>query len=231
MSTSNTVLCVAAHPDDEILGCGATLAKHVSSGDVVHILIMAEGETSRQSSRDREAIREQLSHLTQCAKNASSSIGVSSVKVLSLPDNRLDSLDLLDLVKLVEEFVYRLKPSIVYTHHSGDVNVDHRLIHHAVVTACRPQPGHPVKSLFSFEVPSSTEWQVPGTAQSFSPNHFVDISNFLEAKIKALHFYSSEMRTWPHPRSYTAVEHLARYRGSQVGLEAAEAFSLLRSIQ
>lgn len=231
MQQSRTVLCIAAHPDDEILGCGATLAKHAHLGDHVHILIMAEGETSRQVSRDRLSASRKLSHLVLSANKASSVIGADSVDLLSFPDNRLDSLDLLDLVKPIEDCVSRLKPSIIYTHHPGDVNIDHTLVHKAVITACRPQPGHCVKTLLSFEVQSSTEWQVPTSAPIFTPNYFVDIRDYLQVKIDALHAYSSEMRAWPHSRSLPAVQNLARYRGSQVGLEAAEAFCLLRSIK
>ena len=118
----------------------------------------------------------------------------------------------------------------MYVHHAGDVNIDHRLLHEAVVTACRPTPFHSVRQLLSFEVASSTEWQPPGSAPSFNPNWFVDISNQWQRKLDALEVYSSEMRQWPHPRSLDSVEHFTRWRGAQVGIEAAEAFSLLRSI-
>ena len=122
------------------------------------------------------------------------------------------------------------QPQVVYVHHAGDVNVDHRRLHEAAVTACRPTPGHSVMRLLSFEVASSTEWQPPGSGSAFQPNWFVDISAQLQRKCEALEAYASEMRPWPHPRSSTAVEHLARWRGAQVGVEAAEAFCLLRNI-
>ena len=142
----------------------------------------------------------------------------------------MDSLDRLDLIKRIEECVERHQPKCVYVHHAGDVNVDHRRLHEAVVTACRPTPGHVVKRLLSFEVPSSTEWQPPGSAQAFKPNWFVEISDRWERKRDALEAYSSEMREWPHARSLEAVEHLARWRGAQVGVDAAEAFCLLRQL-
>jgi LmbE family N-acetylglucosaminyl deacetylase len=157
-------------------------------------------------------------------------LGANSVELLDLPDNRLDSLDRLDLIKQIELRVAHYEPQVVYVHHSGDVNVDHRRLHEAVVVACRPTPGHCVKRLLSFEVASSTEWQTPGSAPAFQPNWFVNISAQWQRKHEALEAYASEMRPWPHARSLAAVEHLARWRGSQVGVDAAEAFCLLRNL-
>lgn len=224
------VLVVAAHPDDEVLGCGGTLAKHADSGDEVHVLIVAEGATSREKKRDRPKVFEELSGLVNSAKLAGRILGVTGVELLNLPDNRLDSLDRLDLIKCVEHHIDLLKPQTVYVHHAGDVNVDHRRLHEAVVTACRPVPGQPVERLLSFEVASSSEWQPPGSAPAFQPNWFVDISDQWQRKREALAAYTSEMRPWPHARSLEALEHLARWRGAQVGVEAAEAFCLLRQL-
>jgi LmbE family N-acetylglucosaminyl deacetylase len=229
-SAKKRVLVVAAHPDDEVLGCGGTIAWHANSGDLVQVLIVAEGSTSRQQKRDRLKVQDELSALAKAAQVAGSILGAAGVELLDLPDNRLDSLDRLDLFKRIEECVERHQPECVYVHHAGDVNVDHRRLHEAVVTACRPAPGHVVKSLLSFEVASSTEWQPPGSASAFQPNWFVDISDQWERKREALVTYSSEMRDWPHARSLEAIEHLARWRGAQVGVEAAEAFCLLRNI-
>ena len=227
----NQILVVAAHPDDEVLGCGGTIARHADSGDQVQVLIVAEGSTSRQLERDRAQVRDELSALAKAAKTAGSILGAAGVELLDLPDNRLDSLDRLDLIKLIEECVERHQPECVYVHHAGDLNVDHRRLHEAVVTACRPTPGHVVKRLLSFEVASSTEWQPPGSAPAFHPNWFVDISDQWERKRQALEAYASEMRDWPHARSVKALEHLARWRGAQVGVDAAEAFCLLRSLR
>ncbi len=226
----NQVLVVAAHPDDEVLGCGGTIARHADSGDQVQVVIIAEGSTSRQQQRDRSQLVDELSALAKASQSAGSILGAAGVELLDLPDNRLDSLDRLDLIKQIEERIDRHKPQVVYVHHVGDVNVDHRRLHEAVVTACRPTPGHVVKRLLSFEVASSTEWQPPGSASAFQPNWFVDISDQWERKREALAAYSSEMRDWPHARSLEAVEHLARWRGAQVGVEAAEAFCLLRQL-
>ena len=224
------VLVVAAHPDDEVLGCGGTIARHADAGDQVQVLIVAEGATSRQQQRNRLQAGEELSTLAQAAHTAGSILGAAGVELLDLPDNRLDSLDRLDLIKRIEQRINRHKPQVVYVHHAGDVNVDHRRLHEAVVTACRPTPGHPVKRLLSFEVASSTEWQPPGSASAFQPNWFVDVYPQWQRKCEALEAYAGEMRPWPHARSIKAVEHLARWRGSQVGVEAAEAFCLLRQL-
>ena len=226
----NRVLVVAAHPDDEVLGCGGTIAQHADAGDQVQVLIVAEGATSRLQKRDRLQADEELSTLAQSAQRAGSILGAAGVELLDLPDNRLDSLDRLDLIKRIEQRIDQHQPQVVYVHHAGDVNVDHRRLHEAVVTACRPTPGHPVKRLLSFEVASSTEWQPPGSASVFQPNLFVDISAQWQRKREALEAYASEMRPWPHARSLKAVEHLARWRGAQVGVEAAEAFCLLRQL-
>jgi LmbE family N-acetylglucosaminyl deacetylase len=226
----DSVLVVAAHPDDEVLGCGGTIARHADAGDQVQVLIVAEGATSRQQQRDRVQATCELSALAQAAQRAGAILGAQGVELLDLPDNRLDSLDRLDLIKQIEERIARHQPQVVYVHHAGDVNVDHRRLHEAVVTACRPTPGQPVRRLLSFEVASSTEWQPPGSALPFQPNWFVDISAQWSRKHEALAAYASEMRPWPHARSLEALEHLARWRGCQVGVEAAEAFCLLRQL-
>ena len=227
----DTVLVVAAHPDDEVLGCGGTIARHACVGDQVQVLIVAEGATSRQERRDRIQADAHLSALAEAAKEAGSILGSAGVELLDLPDNRLDSLDRLDLIKRIEQRIDQHQPQVVYVHHAGDVNVDHRRLHEAVVTACRPTPAHTVKRLLSFEVASSTEWQPPGSASAFHPNWLVDISSQWQCKREALEAYDSEMRPWPHARSLKAVEHLARWRGAQVGVEAAEAFCLLRQLE
>lgn len=225
------ILVVAAHPDDEVLGCGGTIAWHAARGDEVHVLILAEGVTSREQQRDRLAASGELHELALAAQAAHRALGSASLQMEDFPDNRMDSVDLLDIVKRVEEAIRVHAPGAVYTHHCGDVNVDHRRIHEAVVTACRSTPGATVKQLLFFEVASSTEWQPPGSAAPFLPNVFVDISQVLEQKIAALDCYASEMRAFPHPRSIQAVRALAQWRGATAGLPAAEAFMLGRQIK
>lgn len=229
-NSRNTVLVIAAHPDDEVLGCGGAIAKHRQQGNPVHILILAEGSTSRSPTRNRADWESELSALSVAAHSASKILGVNSTTLYSFPDNRMDSCDLLDIIKPIEILIDQQQPTTVYTHHAGDVNIDHRRIHNAVVTACRPVPGHSVTSLLFFEIPSSTEWQPPGSAPSFSPNWHVDISETLTLKLEALAAYDSELRQWPHPRSLQAVEHLARWRGASIGVEAAESFILGRNL-
>ena len=226
----NRILVVSAHPDDEVLGCGGTIAHHADAGDYVQVLIVAEGSTSRQPKRDRIQADKELSALTKAAQTAGSILGAAGVELLNLPDNRLDSLDRLDLIKQMEERINHYRPQVIYVHHAGDVNVDHRRLHEAVVTACRPTPGQTVQRLLSYEVNSSSEWQPPGSAPAFLPNWFVDISKQWQRKHEALIAYKSEMRPWPHSRSLEDLEHLARWRGAQVGVESAEAFCLLRQV-
>ena len=203
------ILIIAAHPDDEVLGCGGSIAKWTKDNHQVHVLIMAEGVTSRDKSRNRIARKQEISRLEKSAIKASKMLGVKSVEILHHPDNRMDSIDLLDVVKSIEERIKYLKPEMVVTHHEGDLNIDHQITHQSVITACRPQPGQTVKRILAFEVPSSTEWQSPTYNQPFIPNWFEDISDTFELKIKALESYQSEMREWPHARSFRAVKHLA----------------------
>jgi N-acetylglucosamine malate deacetylase 1 len=222
------VLVVAAHPDDEVLGCGGTLARIAGDGGAVHVLLLADGETSRVTGAQSKIESRRLARRRRAAQAASEVLDVASLRLLDLPDNRLDSVDLLDVVQEIEAIVQRYHPSMVLTHHAADVNVDHRIVHDAVIAACRPLPGHCVRKLLFFEVPSSTEWRPCGSAQQFSPNWFVDISATLATKIQALKAYEAELRAFPHPRSLGAVESLAKWRGASVGVMAAEAFVLGR---
>ena len=225
------VLVVAAHPDDEILGCGGTIAKHVIDGDEVHVLIVAEGVTSRDKERDGDKRKKELDNLNIAAKKANDILGVSGLYyVCKFSCCRTDSVNLLDIIKEIEEIIDKVKPQIIYTHHSGDVNIDHRRIHEAIVAACRPVPNYLVKKLLFFEVASSTEWQPPGSSNYFMPNWFVDISDTLDLKLKALEAYKCEMRDFPHSRSIDALNFLAKWRGASVGVNAAEAFILGRNL-
>lgn len=224
------ILVIVAHPDDEVLGCGATIAQHTKHGDEVHTVILAEGITSRDKKCTRKQRTSELSELAHAAHRAKDILSVASLNLHDFPDNRMDSLELLDVIKVIEQHIDKIRPEIIYTHHAGDLNIDHRIVHQSVVTACRPQPDHPVKLLLFFEVSSSTEWQLPVSAPAFNPNWFVDITDTLTTKLKALEVYHTEIRHWPHPRSSRAIEHLARWRGSSVGVDAAEAFVLGRSI-
>jgi LmbE family N-acetylglucosaminyl deacetylase len=218
---SETVLAVVAHPDDEVLGAGGTLARHAAKGDAVHILFLADGVSARGD--DKAAVERRV----KAARLASSALGVHEPQFLGLPDNRLDRLELLDIVQPIENAIRKIAPQTIYTHHAGDLNIDHVLCHRAVLTACRPLPGSTVLRIYAMEVPSSTEW----SGNAFMPTHFVDISDTLQAKRRALEAYGEEMRPFPHARSYEAVDALATWRGASVGLRAAEAFIVVREIE
>lgn len=224
-----TAAVIAAHPDDEVLGCGGTIAAHRAAGDVVHVMILAEGFTSRALRRDSEEAQASLERLRQQAIEAGRLLGVSDVRFAGFPDNQMDTLPLLDIVRRVEAFIKELRPERIYTHHGADLNVDHRLTHQAVVTACRPQSGNPVQALYAFEIASSTEWQ-PQPSAPFVPTDYFDISQTLDAKLAAMSVYEGEVRPWPHPRSLQAIEHQARWRGAQAGMAAAEAMMCLRRL-
>jgi N-acetylglucosamine malate deacetylase 1 len=224
------VLVVVAHPDDEVLGCGGTIARHVESGDEVHILIVAEGATSRDKRRQPGKRRSELLSLAAAARQAAGLLGAQPPRLAGFPDNRLDSVDLLDLVKAVTVSIDAVKPRIVYTHHASDLNVDHRLVNEATVTACRPLPNSAVRAIYAFETVSSTGWSDPHAFAPFRPTRFVDISAFMDLKRRACECYETEMRPFPHARSMEAVEALARWRGTTVGRAAAEAFEVIREI-
>ena len=224
------VLVIAAHPDDEVLGCGATAARLAREKHEVHFAILGEGITSRHAQRS-DADVQQLEELQRQAQAAAAKLGATSLVLHKLPDNRLDTVPLLEVVKVVEELVDRLKPEVIYTHHPGDLNIDHGVIHRAVLTATRPMVGQPVREIYAFEVPSSTEWAFGGLPPTFRPNVFVDVGATLETKIAAMACYETETREFPHPRSPEALRAVARRWGSVVGCHAAEAFELVRSVR
>jgi N-acetylglucosamine malate deacetylase 1 len=220
-----SILIVAAHSDDEALGCGGAIARHKAEGDTVSAVFMADGVSSRI-----DVCQDELKKRLAAAKQAHDLLGLDEVHYLSLPDNAMDSVSMLEVVQKLEPIIQKYSPEIIYTHHLGDLNVDHVTTHQAVMTACRPQPGHSVKEILCFEVLSSTEWST-GTNHPFIPNVYADISDFLDTKLDALKAYEIEMRPSPHSRSVKHAEYLARHRGHSVGVEAAEAFMLIRSIR
>lgn len=222
------ILIIAAHPDDETLGCGGTMARHADDGDEVAVIFLTDGVSSRSGAGTEETIRRQ-----GAMDQALGILGVRKHALLGLPDNALDSVPLLNITKGVEEFCDQWgMPSVVYTHHPGDLNIDHQLAHRATMTCFRPQPatGGQPNAILLFEVSSSTGWFGVSANQGFQPNYFRNISSTLQRKLDALCAYAEEMREWPHARSIKAVEHLACYRGAAVGLEAAEAFVVERMI-
>ncbi len=230
MRAPESVLVVAAHPDDEVLGCGGTMARLANEGHEVRIAILAEGMTSRYQQRE-QANQKQLSHLHSNAQQAADKVRAKELVLCKLPDNRLDTVPLLEVVKVVEDLIEKFSPVVIYTHHPGDLNVDHGVVHRAVLTATRPIPGQRVPEIYAFEVPSSTEWAFQSLEPSFRPSVFVDISATLETKVSALACYDTETRKFPHPRSPEAVRAIAMRWGSVAGFQAAEAFELIRSLR
>jgi LmbE family N-acetylglucosaminyl deacetylase len=222
------VLVVAAHPDDEILGCGGTVARLSAQGHEVSTLILGEGITSRDGLSDAQKTKKALESLKKDARKANKIIGSKDVFFGGFPDNRFDSVPLLEIVKYIENIKNRLRPSIMFTHYENDLNIDHRITYLASITATRPLPQEPVKSLYSFEVLSSTEWSYP---LKFSPDVFFDIEEYIGKKISALKEYKTEVRSYPHPRSITGVKLNAQYRGMSVGLKFAEAFKTVRDVR
>jgi LmbE family N-acetylglucosaminyl deacetylase len=222
---TKVVMVVAAHPDDEALGCAGTIAKHVAVGDTVHFIFAADGVSSRNQSTSTAVFEREAA-----TNRAAGLLGVTSIEFLGFPDNRLDTVELLEIVRCLESRIACIKPNIIYTHHCGDLNVDHRQVHLAVLTACRPLPGSTVREIYAFEVLSSTEWSSAGD-MPFLPNHYVDITDFLNKKMSVLEAYQFEMRPFPHSRSVEHVQALATHRGCSVGFAAAEAFMALRVLR
>ena len=228
MKKKKSVLIFAAHPDDEVLGCGGTIAKLSSSGSKINILFLSNGEDSRKTSKSE--MKKKILKRKNAAKLASKILGSNKPNFADLSDNQLDSYPLIKIIKIIEKNIKKYKPSIIYTHFKNDLNIDHQIANRAVTTACRPQKNSSVKSLFFFEVPSSTEWRIDTKNKIFNPNWFEDITKTKNKKLLALKAYKSELRKWPHPRSLKGVSALFTWRGASVGVDAAEAFMLGRKI-
>lgn len=220
MHRKETILVIAAHPDDEAIGCAGTLKKHATCGDSVYAVSFTNGVSSRNNTPDN-SINERLNS----ANNSAKKIGFQWVKLGDFPDNELDTISLLTLTKFIEDIKKIIQPTIIYTHSAVDLNIDHRRVHEATLIAFRPQPGEIWKEIRTYEVASSTEWGI----DHFKPNLFVDVTQVYSHKKKALLCYQQEMRDYPHTRSLDAIENINRYRGSQAGFILAEAFEVIRS--
>lgn len=221
------VLVVAAHADDEILGCGGTMARHVDQGDEVSVIFLTDGVGSRSK---RSSGATDAGDRESAAEKALGIIGAKRQASLNLPDNASDQLARLEVTQALETALEGNLPDLIYTHHGGDLNIDHRRALESVLTTFRPQSAKGPKAIYSFEVASSTAWQGQSLAPAFNPNHYVNITAQLERKIAALQAYAEEMRPFPHARSIEALTHQAHFRGSQVGVPAAEAFVVERSL-
>ena len=234
------ILVIAAHPDDEVLGMGGTITKYVKNGDSVKIIIMATGIFSRRSSNNTNSntyevdekilkkMSKQVQNLQKDAIKSSKIMGVKDIEFLNFPDNEMDKKSNLEITKKIEHVISKFKPDIVFTHSQHDVNIDHRIIYDATITATRPFSKFKVKEVISFEVPSSTEWYFPS---KFSPNMFIDINKELPTKIKALSAYKTEINNFPHPRSAEGLEVIAKRWGTVSAFNAAEAFYIVRQLK
>lgn len=223
------ILVIAAHPDDEVLGCGGTIARLAQEGHEVRIAILGEGITSRYAQRG-QADPSLVEELQACSRKVSQILGAKDIFFFSLPDNRFDTVPLLNIIKLIEELLKKTSPQVIYTQHGGDLNIDHRVTFEATLTATRPTPDSFVHTVYAYEVPSSTEWSFQKLEPVFRPNTFMDISDTLEIKLAAMEMYESEARQFPHPRSMHGLKAIAHRWGSVVGLNAAEAFELVREV-
>lgn len=219
------IMVIAAHPDDELLGCGGTLIKHAKNGDYIRTIILGQGMLSRG---EDESI---LVELRADAKKANDISGVNELEFYDFPDNAFDSVPLLNIIKAVEKEIDDYQPDIIYTHFANDLNIDHRKTFEAVMTATRPQPGMKNPDIYAFYIQSSTDWISSTDANQFIPNVFVNIEEEIEEKIKALEAYKTEMKTYPHSRSLEANRVFSQYWGTRVGKQYVEPFILVRSIR
>lgn len=232
MPEMDRILVVAAHPDDEVLGCGGVIAKHAIKGNDVFVIILGEGVTSRDKQRDRNKREKDLQGLKTQINDAANILGAKETFVFDFPDNRFDTVPLLDIVKTIESIKSRVNPNVLFTHHHGDLNIDHQLTFKAVMTATRPIKDDKINEIYSFEVLSSTEWNSQTANNVFLPNCFFAFDDkCLDKKIDAMKCYTDEIRDCPHPRSSEIIESLAKYRGSNCGYEYAEAFQAVRIIK
>lgn len=219
-----TVLVVSAHPDDEILGLGGTLIKRRKKGDRLICLILGEGAMSRDNPNSIDSLHDD-------ARKSGEIIGFEEMIFEKLPDNKFDSVPLLSIIKIIESYIKKYSPSVIYTHHGGDRNIDHKITFEATLTASRPVSGCLVKEVYSYETPSSTEWDFTYKHNAFSPNVFEDITDSISEKLEAMKCYKSEIGQYPHPRSLEALEVISKRWGTVCGVHYAEAFELIRIVR
>jgi LmbE family N-acetylglucosaminyl deacetylase len=224
------ILVIAAHPDDELLGCGGSLLYYRKLGYKIKVVFLSDGESSRKENNKK--IKKLILKRIKQAELVSRKCSFIKPTFGGFPDNKLDTVPLLDIVQFIEKKIQEFKPEIIFTHFENDLNIDHHLTFKAVITATRPLSKTFVKKILSFEIPSSTESNFTKNSKKiFNPNFFIDISKFVKKKSLVLKIYKSELRPWPHPRSIKAIENLSKYRGSQIGIKYAEAFIVIRELK
>ena len=226
------IMVVVAHPDDELLGPGAAMHRIINDyGITAHVVILGEGITSRSDARDTEKWKSELDTHRKNIKSAQGAIGYQSVNIYDFPDNRFDTVALLDIIKIIEKEKLAFDPEIIFTHHGGDVNIDHQRTFEAVITACRPLQGERVRTIITFETPSGTEWRASSDPKHFIPNLYIEVKEEnVKAKIRGMESYEFEKRSYPHPRSPEALTIQAQRIGIIIGAAYAEAFCIIRSI-
>ena len=222
------ILIVAAHPDDEILGCGGTMSKHVSKGDDVSVIFLTNGVSSRKQSK--ATMNKNIIRRKNAAIKASKIIGVNKPHFLNFSDNQLDKHPLLKIIQSIEKLIVRIKPHTIYTHFNNDLNIDHQITSNAVITACRPQKKNTVKKILFFEIPNGLHGKSAKMKNILILLEFEDITDQAGIKILAIKAYKDELVKWPHPRSLKGIQSLANWRGASVGYKAAEGFILGRKI-
>ncbi len=225
----NKVLVIVAHADDEAIGCGGTLLKHSDNGDKIQIIYMTNGISARNT-LIQEKEQKEINKRLNAQQQACQLLNTDKFYNYDFPDNQMDQVPLINVTQAIEKVIDDFQPNMIYTHHGGDLNIDHRIVHQAVMTACRPQPNSTITTILTFEVNSSTEWSSTSIGDYFMPNYFIDISQLQTRKQQLLAYYQPEMRDFPHSRSIKAINILNQWRGNQVGLERAEAFMLIRKI-
>jgi len=224
------ILVIAAHPDDEVLGMGGTIAKYAMSGAEIAVLIVTDGSTSQY--RDDPKLEEILKEKKAETKDCAFILGVKHVLYGNLPDMRLDTIPHIEINRVIENVIEDFQPAKVFTHFMGDINRDHRIIYESTLVACRPTSRQCVKQLYLYSVPSSTEWNAQTADTAFLANYYVDISGeYAEKKYKAMECYKTELRDFPHPRSIEYLRTNDNAEGNRVGLLAAESFIMLRAIE
>ena len=216
------ILIVAAHPDDEILGCGGTILK-LKKNNLINVIFMTNGTDAR--GKNKKASQKRISGCYNLFKK----LKLKKPIIFNFPDNKLDTVPLLKIVKKIKENISKFKPDIIFTHFDGCLNIDHQITFKATITACRPVKNNTVKQILSFEVPSSTEWSLLKD-KKFQPNYYIDISSYIKEKISLMKYYKDEIKPYPHSRSLKSIRSLSEYRGTHVGVKNAEAFYLYRSL-
>tara|TARA_Y100000590_G_scaffold84200_1_gene94080 strand:- start:40857 stop:41540 length:684 start_codon:yes stop_codon:yes gene_type:complete len=223
------ILVIAAHPDDELLGCGGTLLHYRKLGFKIQVVFLSDGESSRE--QNVKNMNKLIKKRQKDAQQACKKCNFLKPKFGNFPDNKLDTVPFINIVRFIEKEIKKIKPEIIFTHFENDLNIDHQLSYKAVVTATRPLSKTFVKKIYSFEIPSSTDFNLTSNKKKlFNPNHYVNIEKFIQKKLVALKIYKSELRPWPHSRSLKAISNLAKYRGSQIGIKYAEAFISVREV-